>query len=93
MNHRQLLIKYINWVGDEEGSTFLDHRQAWLSDVEFTDEEWEELQRLEAIKYKDLANHSCSCHARNAGACDICKVLGCEVWDFNQVAMLPDKKE
>lgn len=35
-------------------------------------------------------NHSCSCHVKNAGACPICKELGCEVWDFNQVAVFGD---
>jgi hypothetical protein len=34
-----------------------------------------------------IVTHSCSCHVRNQGPCDICKVLGCEVWDFNQVAV------
>lgn len=34
-------------------------------------------------------NHSCSCHARNRGPCDICRALGCEVWDFNQYAITP----
>lgn len=85
MNYRQLLIKYINHVGMEEGTTFLNFQGSWDDSVEFTDEEWAELKQLEAIKYEDLKNHSCSCHARNAGPCDICKVLGCEVWDFNQV--------
>ena len=31
--------------------------------------------------------HSCSCHVRYAGSCDVCKAIGCKVFDFNQVAL------
>lgn len=37
----------------------------------------------------EAAAHSCSCHAKNQGPCELCKQMGCEVWDFNQVAMSP----
>lgn len=88
MNYKKLLIKYINHVGISEGVTFLGrhNRSEWPDSVEFEDEEWEELQRLDAIDFEALSNHSCSCHAKNQGPCDICKTLGCEVWDFNQFA-------
>lgn len=94
MDYRHLLKKYINHVGESEGSTSLgDHDRSALAGMpEFTDEEWAELQKLEA-EDPDLSpvTHSCSCHARNAGPCDICKALGCEVWDFNEV-IFPRKK-
>lgn len=89
VNYKQLLLKYINHVGIEEGTTFLgDHnRSSWPDSPQFTDEEWAALEELNKVNYeKEFVTHSCSCHARNAGPCDVCKVLGCEVWDFNQVA-------
>lgn len=89
MNYKQLLLKYINHVGISEGTTFLDnsHRSEWNDSVEFTDEEWAELQELDRVNFEqDFVNHSCSCHTHNAGACAACKMLGCEVWDFNHVA-------
>jgi len=45
MDYRALLVKYINHVGYEEGSTFLVHQG---HEIEFTDEEWAELQVLDA---------------------------------------------
>lgn len=52
MDHRALLIKYINHVGEYEGSTFLsDHSRSAYPDMPvFTDEEWAELQRLQSEK-------------------------------------------
>jgi hypothetical protein len=34
-----------------------------------------------------MVTHSCSCHVKNQGPCEVCKGIGCEVWNFNQVAM------
>lgn len=87
MDYRQLLKKYINHVGAEEGTTFLAFKGGWEDSPEFTDEEWAELQKLEAEPLAiSAATHSCSCHVKNAGPCPICKELGCVVWDFNYVA-------
>jgi hypothetical protein len=48
MDYRELLKKYINHVGDCEGTTFLgDHDRGDARDFEFTDEEWTELQKLD----------------------------------------------
>jgi len=48
IDHRNLLKKYIEHVGVEEGSTFLHVRESSLPEcVEFTDEEWDELKKLE----------------------------------------------
>jgi hypothetical protein len=44
VNYRELLKKYIDHVGEEEGVTFLHSRPAGR----FTDEEWAELQVLDA---------------------------------------------
>lgn len=35
-----------------------------------------------------IVNHSCSCHTKEWGPCTVCRTLGCEVWDFNQVRWL-----
>lgn len=40
-----------------------------------------------------VVTHSCSCHDRTEGPCRLCKSLGCEVWDFNQVAGLVEETE
>lgn len=96
MDYRQLLKKYIKHVGEAEGSTSLgDHdRSAWADMPEFTDEEWAKLQELEAESLAiSSVTHSCSCHVKNQGPCVICKEIGCEVWDFNQVATLPDDRQ
>lgn len=48
IDYRALLSKYISHVGQEEGTTFLfDRPPSSYNDVEFTDEEWAELQLLE----------------------------------------------
>lgn len=89
MDHRQLLKKYITYVGDEEGTTFLGVRGGMLSEVEFTEEEWQELKKLEDEPLTiSKETHSCSCHAQEAGPCGVCKELGCKVWDFNKIAEL-----
>lgn len=49
MDYRQLLKKYIDHVGEYEGSTFLqDYMRSNYPDMpDFTDEEWAELKKLE----------------------------------------------
>lgn len=47
MDYRDLLLKYINHVGEEEGTTFL----SWDRHDHFTEEEWDELQRLDVEAY------------------------------------------
>jgi hypothetical protein len=42
MDYKELLIKYINHVGNNEGTTFLD-----FQDDAFTDAEWAELTALD----------------------------------------------
>jgi hypothetical protein len=49
MDYRELLKKYINHVGEEEGTTFL----SWDGDDRFTEAEWDELQALEAEVHED----------------------------------------
>ena len=44
MNYRELLIKYINMVGEEEGVSFIDHD---FKPIDFTEEEWEEMKKLD----------------------------------------------
>lgn len=47
MNYEALLKKFIEYVGDVEGSDFIEpHDQRAFSKVEFTDDEWRTLQRL-----------------------------------------------
>lgn len=90
MNYKKLLLKYINHVGICEGTTFLgDHnRNEWDDTVEFTDEEWEALKELDEVDYiEEFVGHSCSCHVKGEGPCIVCQKLGCEVFDFNRVAM------
>lgn len=87
MNYRQLLKKYINHVGIAEGVTFLEdfERSSRFDSPNFTDEEWAKLKELEAEDPKLDTSHSCSCHTQRKGPCDVCKDLGCLVWDFNEV--------
>lgn len=51
MDYRRLLLKYINHVGDCEGSTFIDKIGWPPSDVEFTPEEEAELI---AMQFEEL---------------------------------------
>lgn len=51
MDYRELLIKYIEYVGDYEGSTFLPPREGYSGLPKFTDEEKAELTILEAVSY------------------------------------------
>lgn len=48
IDYKELLKKYIYYVGACEGTTYLlnPHREAYYDD-EFTDEEWNELQKLD----------------------------------------------
>lgn len=44
--YRNLLVRYVRHVAMEEGVDFLDTRLGLGSDVEWTDEEWADLQAL-----------------------------------------------
>lgn len=44
MDYRELLMKYIEHVGEEEGITFINRQPR---EGLFSDEEWAELERLE----------------------------------------------
>ena len=47
MNYKELLIKYIEYIGCAEGVDFItncDRRD--YSDIKFTEEDWEELNKL-----------------------------------------------
>lgn len=47
MDYKELLKKYIEYVGGCEGINFIDELdQRHISDVKFTDEEWKELNNL-----------------------------------------------
>lgn len=49
LDYRKLLWKYMNHVGDYEGSTFLTNRPATIASISehFTDDEWAELKVIE----------------------------------------------
>jgi hypothetical protein len=49
-DYRTLLLKYINHVGECEGTTFLSDR--WHDDRLFTDEEWSVMQQLDKESYE-----------------------------------------
>ena len=55
MDYRELLKKYINYVGEIEGVTFLGERYAnrGFTPSFFTIEEWEELNKLDEEAYKE----------------------------------------
>lgn len=46
MDYKQLLLKYINLVGQQEGVTFIN----WASPPDFTEEEITELNRLNSVE-------------------------------------------
>lgn len=50
VDYRKLLLKFIEHVNEHEGTTFLNpgDRSSYEGMPEFTDEEWDELKRLEA---------------------------------------------
>jgi len=51
MNYKELLIKYINHVADNEGVTFIkDH---WRGDT-FTQDEWDELIKLDEQAWREI---------------------------------------
>ncbi len=52
MDHRDLLIKYIRYVLESEGTNFIDDFQRDTDQV-FTAEEWEELEALAAETRKE----------------------------------------
>lgn len=47
MDYRKLLKKYINYVGEMEGVTFLSDFYGTPNEEDFTREEWKELQELD----------------------------------------------
>ena len=51
MDYKELLIKYINHVADNEGVTFI--KEHWKNDG-FTDEQWAELVALDEQAWKQL---------------------------------------
>lgn len=53
VNYEALLRKYINHVGECEGTTFLSPWRDRLGGVEWTDEEWETLTRLESEAFDE----------------------------------------
>lgn len=48
VDYRALLLKYITHVGSCEGVTFISDGQRHVSGVVFADQEWAELQTLDA---------------------------------------------
>lgn len=55
MDYKKLLLKYIHHVGVSEGTTFLSdaYRRGWEDAVDFTDEEWAALLKLDATPLPD----------------------------------------
>ena len=51
MDYKELLIKYINHVADNEGVTFI--KDTWKGDS-FTDEQWAELVALDEQAWKQI---------------------------------------
>lgn len=50
VDYQALLLKYIRYIGDVEGANYINpHDNRYLSDQEFTAEEWAELNRLDQI--------------------------------------------
>ncbi len=56
IDYKDLLIKYINHVGMNEGVSFLDHRY-YFGQSYFSDDEWEELQILDKIYLETTEQH------------------------------------
>lgn len=46
MNYKELLIKYIEYVDDCEGSNFISQTPYRLANDFFTEDEWKELNEL-----------------------------------------------
>jgi hypothetical protein len=51
MDYKELLIKYINHVADNEGVTFI--KDTWKGDG-FTEEQWAELVTLDEQAWKQI---------------------------------------
>lgn len=47
MNYQALLKKYMQFLGEYEGSTFVHALDSHMSDVEFTDEEVRALEEID----------------------------------------------
>ena len=47
MNYKELLAKYIAYIVDVEGTDYIDiHDNRYMSDVDFSDSEWRELENI-----------------------------------------------
>ena len=55
MDYRELLLKYIQHVKDCEGVEFIIDGSTALSDVDFTPEEWAELEALALVARSDTS--------------------------------------
>jgi hypothetical protein len=53
LDYRSMLARYIHHVSEEEGVDFLDSRRGVCSDVQWTDEEWAEIQDLRTVEYHE----------------------------------------
>ena len=52
MDYKALLKKYMYYVNDIEGTTFIDDMEQYRNtDVEFKSEEWEELEAINEDLY------------------------------------------
>jgi hypothetical protein len=52
MDYEELLKKYMEHVGDCEGTTYVDNlNDSWRSDVKFTEEEVAELERIRDLPF------------------------------------------
>lgn len=47
MNYRKLLKRYIRYIQDAEGSNFIENDRRYVSDVVFSEEEWNELELID----------------------------------------------
>lgn len=59
MNYKDLLLKYINHVAEEEGVTFI--KETWRNEDLFTEAEWAELVKLDEEAWRLLNSKEQSC--------------------------------
>ena len=52
INHKDLLLKYINHVAENEGVTFI--KDTWRNEYLFTETEWDELVKLDEKAWQQL---------------------------------------
>lgn len=60
MDYRKLLWKYIQHVGCEEGTAFIPRYGSACYDVEFSEEEVNELAKLDSIWKEEEYNNDCT---------------------------------